>query len=693
MLQKKLTSIFKNRNFLSIFLSIIIFALIYIVNMSNFLYIFDKKIQDIYYLIKTINPNKNIVVVEIDEETLSWRKDSLWNITLEWLWRFPFDRSYYATVIDNLNKAGVWVIGLDIIFWEKSNDVSDDKLSNSIKNAWNVILWMWTDSSWQIQKPYYKFWDYALISWYLAPNIDKITNFVYSIKPIDTFFWNNNIYTHFSIAILKWYYSKIYDNPDFLKESVISTPYKYLIWDKIELIKSRHDKEEVLINFVPSYKYTKYSFLDIYYNKFNKDLLKDKIVVIWATAKWIKDIFYTPIWAEYWVYTHVDMINTVLSKVWLKYFDQNVEWILIFLLIIISVYFNISRSSYVLIFSNISIILILLFFVYFTIITNLLFNFLVELILSIILSLTLSNIVKYMIENKSKTRLNKALSEYVSEDIAKEILSWEWKINLDWEQKNIAIFFSDIEWFTSISEELPPEWLVSFLREYLWKMSNIILNNKWFINKYEWDAIMALWWVFWNTIDNSYLMCLTALQQQKELKSLNIQWKEKWYKEIKIRIWMHYWEAIIWNIWLEWRKMEFTALWDSVNLASRLEWVNKYYWTYICVSEDVYNIEKNNFEFRYLDIIRVKWKQNSINIYELLCIKWELSKQEEEKFNRFDEAMELYKDRKFKDALDIFKELSQKWDVVSSVYKKRCSEYIKDHPNESWDWVWTMLNK
>lgn len=691
---KNLLALSKNRNILSVFISLIIFALIFLISSTNFLYIFDKKIQNLYFEFNDTIVNKNIVVVEIDEESLAWRKDNDGNVTLDWLWRFPFDRSYYATVIDNLKEAGAAVIALDVIFWEKSTDESDDKLSESIKKAWNVILWLWPNSSWLVQQPYYKFWNYMLTSWYLAPNVDKSTNIVYSITPIFQFRNSDIIYNHFSIAIIRWFYSKIYDDEKYLTDNVLSLPDKYVIKNKIELLKSRKNQNEVLINYSDSKQFTKKSFLDIYYNKFDKNLFKDKIVVIWATAKWIKDIFTTPIWTEYWVYTHVNMINTILTKNGVKYFDKNIEWFLIFLLIIVSVYFNISKSSYVLILSNIAIVSIFIFLVlYITILTNLLLNYSIELALALVFSLAISNIVKYLIENRHKTKLNKALSEYVSEDIANEILSWEWKISLDWENKNIAIFFSDIEWFTSISEKFSPEDLVWFLREYLSAMSNIIMDNKWFVNKYEWDAIMALWWVFGFDQDSSYQMCLSAIKQQEALKRLNLDWKSRWFSEIKVRIWMHFWKAIIWNIWSEWRKMEFTALWDSVNLASRLEWVNKFYWTYICVSEDIYNIEKNNFEFRYLDKIRVKWKENSINIYELLSLKWELQEEKQKIINKFEEAIEAYKEMRFKEALDIFKELSELWDGPSITYKKRCETYIKKHPNDSWDGVWTMTSK
>lgn len=688
-------TLLQNRNVLSVLLSALLFLITLIIIKWNILYIFDKKIQDIYFKFNEIKVSNDIVVVEIDEDTLSGRKDFDGKTTLEWLWRFPFDRKYYAKVIDNLKDAWASVVGLDIIFWEKSDDTSDDILSNSIKNAWNVILWLWTNSSWFLQYPYEKFWKYAYNTWYLAPNIDMTTNVVYSITPFSKFNWSDSIVDHFTLAIIKWFYSKVYDNKSLLTTKFKSSPNKFVFSDKIELTRSRSNKNEFLINYTDSNKFNKKSFLDIYYGNFDKSLFKDKIVVIWATAKGIKDTFNTPLWIEYWVYTHVNAINTILTKNSIRYLDSNIELLLIFLLILVSVYFNISKSSYVLIFSNISLIsLFILLLLYITIFTSYLLNYPAELALVFILSLALSNIVKYYIENKHKSKLNKALSEYVSEDVANEILSWEWRVNLNWENKEIVTFFSDIEWFTTISEKFSPEDLVKFLREYLTEMSNIIMDEKWFINKYEWDAIMALWWVFSKEGNETYRACFSALKQQEVLKKLNDDWKKRWFSRINARMWIHFWNAIIWNIWAVWRKMEFTALWDSVNLASRLEWVNKFYGTYICVSENIYELEKENFEFRYLDTIRVKWKQNSLKIYELVSMKWNLTKKQEDLFFNYRISINHYINKNFSEALQIFTKLVDLyWDPPSITYKERCEFYLNNPPLKDWDWVWTMTSK
>lgn len=676
-----------NKNIITVFISLIIFVIIFSISYIWIFEVFNKRIQNNYYDIKQsfLKVSHDIILVEIDSNTISK------------LGRFPFDRKVYATFIDNLREAWPSLVAFDIIFADKTNNNSDDAFAQSLSSSQDTVFWFSTSES-ALEEPLGIFSKHIDGLWYFAVNVDSKSNTVYSITPKAQFrSWE--YYEHFSIAILKAYYNYIYDDKYKSFQSSIKND-RFYVTPNISLPLARKWKNEVLINYAARERFNRFSFVDIYDKQSFQSLLetkdfKDKIIIVWTTAKGIKDVFNTPSGIEYGVYVHANMINTILTKSFLQYFNIRLEWLLIFLLILLSVYFNFSRSWYVLIFSNIAIASIFLIIFPFSVIifTNLILNYTIELIFALVFSLTFTNIAKYLIENKHKLKLNKALSEYVSEDVAREILSWEGKVNLDGENKRTAIFFSDIEWFTSISEKFTPEVLVWFLREYLSQMSNIILDEKGFINKYEWDAIMALWWVFWTDENASYHACLSSIKQQRLLKTLNRDWTERGFSEIKVRIWLHVWEAIIWNIWSEGRKMEFTALWDNVNLASRMEWVNKFYGTYICVSEDIYGEVKNSFEFRYLDKIRVKWKEIWVNIYELLEEKWNITDIQKNMFIEFEKGIDLYLKRDFHWALEIFNILEASWDRPSTTYKTRCEMYIQNPPDENWDQIWTMESK
>lgn len=712
-------TILNNRIYITIILSIIIFLS---VNLTSFVnvpiltdlsYSLNIKIkstltwfENTAYLKNPDILNKkivsdNIVVVAIDEETY----DKL---------GFPIPRWEYAPALENINAWWAEVIWMDIIFANdnKLDESWDDVFAKAIKDAWNVVLW-WAiipkehewKVYWIIEEPLPKFYEGVLWFWYFKPTIDPITDIALKFRPATEIFNKDFIkktYNHFSITLLKAYYWKIYKQ-DYTQYNDSDNDFYYYRQNGTWIPYYKSWKDHVLINYIPLPSESEWKnslfktipFMDVYNGNINPDDFNWKIVIIWVIAKWVKDVFYTSNWSEYWVYVLANILNTILTKSYLIYFDTYQEFLLIFLLIVVSVYFNLSRSWYVLIFSNIAIVLIFLFIfpLYILWFTNYLLNHLFELYISLLFSLTLSNTYKYLTENRSKKKLNKALSEYVSKAVAEEILSSAWKVKLNGEKKKLAIFFSDIEWFTTISENFEPEDLVWFLREYLSSMSNIIMDEKGFINKYEWDAIMALWWSFVEYDRWSYYSCYSAIKQQKVLKELNIEWEKRWFNEIKARIWIHTWEAIVWNIGSVWRKMEFTALWDNVNLASRLEWVNKFYGTYICVSEDTYSEVKDDFEFRYLDIIRVKWKNKPVKIYELISMKWDISKEAKLIRSDFLKWVDLYINSEFEKAKIIFTKLVDLGDNPSQTYLDMCEIYLLNPPWEGWDWVSTMNSK
>lgn len=668
-----------------IVLSIFLFIISYFW-LSVFSHTIDK---DLYYIFKEFisndNVSKDIVIIKIDDKTLN----KTW---------FPMDRKFFLDTLKNIDEwkpASVWI---DVFFADKwSNALTDKLLADRFKKSWNIVLGSAIIDDWKIEKPYNLFSDSIKSLSFFPPIIDPNNQKVYSVKPYINFpDWET--IENFSFAILRNYYSYIYETNYSYSKSLWKENYsfpnnKVYLWDF-------DDKPELYINYSEPAKFNTLNFYDVYSGNFDRNELKDKIVLIWYTAEWVKDDFMVPeYWIVKWIYVHANVINTVLQKDYIKYFDEKIEYIIWFLLILIIVYLNIfyiSRESIMLTLLETFSIFIIIFlsylisFIYFWII----FNFPFEFILSLIMAFILTSSIKSYFEEWNKIRLNKALSEYVSQDIAHEILHGTWVVNLSWEKKKITTFFSDLAWFTTLSEKLSPEELVWFLRSYLWEMSDIIMDQKWFINKYEWDAIMALWWVFWKTSETSnYDACLRALAQQKQIWIINEKRESFWEAKIWVRMGINYWDAIIWNIGREWRKMEFTALWDSVNLASRLEWVNKFYWTGICVSEFVYTEVKEQFEFRYLDKIRVKWKNEPINIYELICVKWHLSDMQKSIILDFEKAIQFYIKRQFKEALEIFNKLNLLWDKPSLTYKNRCELYLENPPSENWDLVWTMNEK
>jgi len=641
---------------------------------SSFLRVLNKSIQNQYYEIKNniigLQASPHIIIVELDEKSFTQ------------VWTFPFPRDVYAQFLENFEPLNVATIAFDILFLDPSTPEMDEVFNNAIINTPNIVLWSSINNNGTILTPFSGFDDAAYRTWFLPPNIDRSNNTVYWFTPkITTSQWE--MYEHFSLEILRWFYN--YYGYNYGDETGYYWDGSYHFSESISYPLASSSSRELLINFIPPDNFTRVSFSDIY------DAEKLEQISQSVNFK-----FFTPNGNEYWVYIHANILNTLIQKQYVTYFDRKLEWILIFLLLVLSVYANLSPSSRILLMSNFLIIGVFWFLFPLSILlgTNLIINFPSEIIFSLLLAFAGANIVKYLIEDSNKQKLNKALSEYVGSNIADEILLENGKVNLDGQEKKLVCFFSDIEGFTTMSEKLSPSELVSFLREYLSVTTEIIMDTNWHVDKFEGDAVMALWWAFTQHQDADYVSaCRSALLQRETLKSLNKKWLSKLGNSVKIRMWIHGWKAIIWNIWAIGKKMEFTALGDNINLASRLESVNKYYGTYICVSEVVYIAAKDFFDFRYLDEIRVKWKDAPVKIYELVWEKDALTQQQKRLFNAFAWAIVHYKKQNFSDAKDIFERLSEDGDQPSKTYTLRCEYYIENPPATSWDGVWTMKEK
>lgn len=681
-----LTKILKNRIILTLLLSCVVIWILVV--FSSVFHVLNKNIQNNYYSLKNTifdqSVNSNILIATIDKETL-WE-----------LGRFPFSRDVYVEFLKNVERQWAAVVGFDIIFVDESDQSADLAFTDALERAnIPIVFGSSITSSSDIETPLPLFQNTIFSSGFLPPNVDRANRTVYSFSPFLRF--DSGEYEHFSLAVLRGFYSFLYDQ-DLRKDTFeFDAGGNYLFTEDLRIPLSSRGVNDVLISFLPSEAFPQVPFSDLQDHQKSKEHdLKDKIILIGTTVDGIKDEFFMPSGLEYGVFVHANIINTILSKQFLIYFDKKTEWILIFLLIITSVYFNLSRSRKILFASNVLLagLFVIIIPVSIFLFTNLIMSYPTEIVFALILSQTLSNGVKYLIEDKNKEKLKKSLSEYVGSDIAEEVLN-EWgNINFDGEEKDAILFFSDIEWFTTLSEKLTPRKLVGFLREYLGQMSDVVLDQKGYINKYEGDAIMAIWWAFGELEPQNYShACHAALEQMELLEKLNKDWLKHYGQKIHIRIGIHSGEVIVWNIGAEGRKMEFTALWDTVNIASRLEWVNKFYGIHICVSESIYTETKGDFEYRFLDTIKVKWKKEQLNIYELIGRKWELSEKNKKIREKFQVALDVYTKQDFQKAKLLFNELIDMWDPAALTFKARCSMYLLNPPEKDWKGVWIMDEK
>lgn len=288
----------------------------------------------------------------------------------------------------------------------------------------------------------------------------------------------------------------------------------------------------------------------------------------------------------------------------------------------------------------------------------------------------------------------KSFRKYVPADLVRELINQGKEAALGGEKKELTVFFSDIAGFTSISEKLPPEKLVTFLGEYLGNMTKVIMSNKGTVDKYIGDAIMAFWGAPIDVQNHAELACLSALKLQEVQEQMRAQAKEKNHPDFFSRMGINTGELIVGNMGYE-DRMNYTVIGDTVNLASRIEGINKIYGTRILVGENTEKEVGNKFEFKKIDIVAVKGKKKGVSIFELIDIKGKINKNRIENRNFYHEAFDHYLNKNFTRAIDLFKKAQGYFpqDIACDIFVSRCEQLIQNPPKENWDGVYISKEK
>ena len=293
-------------------------------------------------------------------------------------------------------------------------------------------------------------------------------------------------------------------------------------------------------------------------------------------------------------------------------------------------------------------------------------------------------------------QLRNAFSKYLSEEIVEEIVADATKLQLGGIKRHMTAMFTDIRNFASITEALDPEQLVGLLNYYLSSMSDIILEQKGTIDKYQGDAIMAFFGAPNKLQDHALRTCVSAILMKRLENEVNKQIAERGLSQrpILTRIGINTDEMVVGNMGTI-KKMNYTVMGNAVNLASRLEGVNKQYGTWIIASENTIKETGRKLLYRKLGWIRVVGIKKTVRIYEILEMYDEAPQSLHTLAELFHIGLNLFEsgkweeaENKFKHVLDLFPE-----DGPSLLYINRCKQFSVNPPPEDWDGVFDMREK
>jgi adenylate cyclase len=226
-------------------------------------------------------------------------------------------------------------------------------------------------------------------------------------------------------------------------------------------------------------------------------------------------------------------------------------------------------------------------------------------------------VLRFLSEEKERLRIKKAFQSYVAPTVVEEIIRHPERLRLGGERRELSILFCDVRGFTSLAETLQPEDLVGVLHDFLNPMSEIIVKHQGTIDKYIGDAIMALFGAPLALEDHAARACRTALEMTATLKRLDGEWEARGRPLLNIGVGLNTGVVAVGNMGSD-RLFDYTAIGDNVNLASRLEGLNKYYTTTILISAQTAEAVQGAFILQEVDLVQVKGKKQPMAIYELL---------------------------------------------------------------------------
>jgi adenylate cyclase len=435
----------------------------------------------------------------------------------------------------------------------------------------------------------------------------------------------------------------------------------------------------------------------------NRQVLQDEVansfVIIGWTGTSTTDIGVNPFEQEYMnVGTHAAVLNTILNETFL----DDLQWWVPFVIAVVLSFLVVlliskRKPSVALIIGFGAVILILAIGVVLFITTGIYMNILTPL-LSVFITFIVLTGINFLNENKEKQVIRNAFNHYLSADVINEVLSDPQKLGLGGEKKNITALFTDVQGFSTISEAISPDQLVHLLNKYLTEMCDIILDVRGTIDKFEGDAIIAFFGAPIEMEDHPARACRAAVAMKKLEERLNVEFlgQKLTPSPLLTRIGINSGDMVVGNMGTATR-MDYTMMGHNVNLAARLEGVNKQYGTWILVSEQTYKDTGRDFSWRKLDRVRVVGITQPVRLYELIDLREEVDRNQNliDKLRTFNTGLTAFEGKEWGEAEKNFKIVMDEYpeDGPAKYYLDRARKFKKTAPSLDWDGVFNLTKK
>ncbi|MBF0312707.1 MAG: adenylate/guanylate cyclase domain-containing protein [Oligoflexia bacterium] len=711
----------------------------YLARVLAYLSFFEDRFYDMRMKL-TLDPNAEdprIVLAAIDEKSLNH------------IGRWPWSRMVWKPILEKMQKFGVKIIAFDSIFSEPEKICGDSDPDTIMAGAIGDFIKSGDNNSHKVIVPYSlmpgdapeesffkeippELYDYVLNSKGEAViGEQKVCSTTFPIKSLldqgvglgfigadedlDGLFRHypllvNVDTTYFPSLALLAYQHATGDKPEL--ESVGGKSYLNFHNGKLQL----NMKGEVKVRWFGGINtYATIGLYDIMNADENdekiKKLLDGKIVLIGSTAFAAHDLRHTPIDPKMpGVLFHMNVISMLLDGKYYKDSDISLYWswgilaIGTLLMICISLVGNaILDVGFMLAFCigmfyfDVYYLLpngyqITLFFALFAVFGTYFWN----------------TLINFYLANKDKKFLKNAFGSYISPELIDEMHRSGKPPKLGGAVGVLTAYFTDIQSFSTFSEKLSAPRLVELLNEYLTVMTDILLEHKGTLDKYEGDAIVSFFGAPLPLPDHAIQACQVALKMQAALGDLRKKWTaegDKWPEivhKMRMRIGINSGEIVTGNMGSR-SRMNYTMMGDSVNLAARLEAAAKQYGIFIQLSHFTKALTEDRFIMRELDTIKVVGKSEPVTTFDLLGEKGNTSEDLLKLQEFFQQGLTHYKQQEWDSAIKNFEaaleyehkrypELKGKTNP-SLIYIERCKEFKTNPPPANWDGVYALTEK
>jgi adenylate cyclase len=658
--------------------------------------------------------HSDILIVEISQQA-----------DAEIPFKFPWPTSVYAKLIENLNKAGAKAIAFDVMFDQPDlyDPMNDRIFSEAVREAGNVVFIggfrrqadiragnfvienispvfpredLMRSTPWNIGfVDMRRDVDGYIRTYPLQANHQGIAYYSLALQLVplvlngDVHFVNERNYYHIADRRLP----KTEDG-----RMLINYYGGYRSFDYISLESIVDDEEFETSTEQLAFEVNEFDHPD--YGLLYQDVLKDKIILVGATMPELQDFHQVPFTNSSGEKTmagveiHANALQSILDNNFLRELTTFQNLMISFVILIISFFLTYiyigwgGLISAILIGISWSIISAFMFLQFNTFLPVL------PVYLAVLLGYTGSTMQNVLFEVREKKKIKSMFSSYVSPELVERMVADEIEYKLGGSLEHLTVLFSDIENFTSISENLDPDELVSAMNNYLDDITNVINDCSGTLDKYIGDAVMAFYGAPVETENHAADACRTALRA-------GTTWSKNGQsgREIRFntRFGINTGKMLVGNMGSA-RRFNYTVMGDQVNVGARCESACKIFGVYTIVSESSKEEADitDEFLFRKLGMVKVKGKSEPLALYQLVSFKNDAKPQTVEIISQFEEGLDLYFNRDFEQAMEVFNDV-EKFEVShlnagsrmnpSTHYIVKCREMIMNEPAKDWKGV------